>query len=191
MRPRNHEPSERRVYLRRPSLGDAAEHRALCRASRALHRGKVSPPFAPEAFADYVARCQSPDFDGSFVCLRASGAIVGVFNLSQIFLKNFRSAYLGYYAAAPYARLGLMAEGLELVLRRAFLTLRLHRVEANLQPSNRASRALVRRAGFRLEGFSPRYLKIAGRYRDHERWALTVEDYERRRRAATPSTAKL
>jgi len=108
---------------------------------------------------------------------RDDGAIVGAFTLSQIFLGSFRSAYLGYWVGAPHARQGYMAEGIELLLRHAFRTLGLHRVEANLQPGNGASRALVRRAGFRLEGFSPRYLRIAGRWRDHERWAITVEDF--------------
>jgi ribosomal-protein-alanine N-acetyltransferase len=111
------------------------------------------------------------------VVRREDRAIVGVFNLSQIFLGNFRSAYLGYWVGAPYAGQGYMTEGLALLLRHAFGPLRLHRVEANLQPGNVASRALARRAGFRLEGFSPRYLKIAGRWRDHERWAITVEDF--------------
>jgi len=76
-----------------------------------------------------------------------------------------------------------MTEALALVLREAFGPLRLHRVEANIQPGNRASIGLVRRAGFRREGLSRRYLKIGGRWRDHERWALTVEDWRRRRRS--------
>jgi len=70
-----------------------------------------------------------------------------------------------------------MAFGFAETLRRAFRRHGLQRVEANLQPQNRASRALVKRLGFRREGYSLRYLKIAGRWRDHERWAMTKEDW--------------
>src|SRR6185295_2999839 len=87
------------------------------------------------------------------------------------------TGYLGYYIGAAFAGQGYMTEGLQLMLRNAFGGLGLRRVEANIQPGNRASLRLVRRAGFRREGVSPRYLKIAGRWRDHERWALLREDW--------------
>jgi [ribosomal protein S5]-alanine N-acetyltransferase len=74
-----------------------------------------------------------------------------------------------------------MAEGLSLVLDDAFRRRRLHRLEANIQPGNTPSIRLVRRLGFRREGYSARYLRIAGRWRDHERWAILADGYRRRR----------
>jgi ribosomal-protein-alanine N-acetyltransferase len=68
---------------------------------------------------------------------------------------------------------------MELVLRRAFSDLRLHRLEANIQPGNTRSIALVQRCRFEREGFSPRYLKVGGRWRDHERWAIRVEQWRK------------
>src|SRR5262249_54230743 len=109
------------------------------------------------------------------VCRRGDGAILAVVNVSEIVRAAFQSAYLGYYAFRPHAGQGYMTEGLALVLRHAFRSLGLHRLEANIQPGNHPSRALVRGLGFRKEGFSPRYLKIGGRWRDHERWAIVRE----------------
>ena len=106
--------------------------------------------------------------------------MAGVVNLNEIVRGVFKSAYLGYYAFLPHAGSGCMKAGLGAVIRRAFGTLGLHRLEANIQPGNRASIGLVSGLGFRREGFSPRYLKIGGRWRDHERWAITREDLERR-----------
>jgi ribosomal-protein-alanine N-acetyltransferase len=67
---------------------------------------------------------------------------------------------------------------MQLVLREAFRPLGLHRLEANIQPGNTASIALAKRRGFELEGFSPRYLKVGDRWRDHEHWAITKERWQ-------------
>jgi ribosomal-protein-alanine N-acetyltransferase len=150
------------------------------RASRAEHRRWSTPPLDLESWDRLITRTRRDDFDLQLVRLREGGAIVGYFTLGQIFRAHFKSAYLGYEGSKAYAGQGLMTEGLELMLRHAFRKQRLHRVEANIQPGNARSRALVERAGFRLEGFSPRYLKIGGRWRDHEHWALTLEDWPRR-----------
>ena len=65
---------------------------------------------------------------------------------------------------------------MRLLFRHAFGELKLHRLEANIQPQNQRSIELAKRSGFRREGYSPRYLKIGGRWRDHERWAILAED---------------
>ena len=109
--------------------------------------------------------------------LRSSGELAGVINLNEIVRGLFQSAYLGCYAFLPHVGRGYMGEGLLLILHRAFGEMRLHRLEANIQPDNKASLAFFRRAGFRREGYSPRYLKIGGRWRDHERWALLAEEW--------------
>ena len=137
----------------------------------------AAPPSTAAAYRAYVGHLGKPTHQGHLVVLRSSGALVGVINLNEIVRGVFRSAYLGYYAFPPHVGRGYMSEGLRLVLGRAFGELGLHRVEANIQPENTASLALVRRLGFRREGFSPRYLKIAGRWRDHERWALLAEEW--------------
>ena len=168
------------MFLRPPVTGDSAEFLARVRDSRGLHHPWVSLPASPDTFAAYVARAATPEFQGLLICRTADGAIVGVANLSQIARGLLQSAYLGYYVFAPFARQGYMTEGLGLVLSRAFGTLALHRVEANVQPENLPSKAVLQRLGFRLEGFSPRYLKIAGRWRDHERWAILSDEWQGR-----------
>jgi ribosomal-protein-alanine N-acetyltransferase len=67
-----------------------------------------------------------------------------------------------------------MKAGMNALVRHAFTKMKLHRLEANIQPGNTASIALARASGFRKEGFSPKYLKIGGRWRDHERWAIVA-----------------
>jgi ribosomal-protein-alanine N-acetyltransferase len=171
-------PAGARVRLRVLRRGDREAFLELARESRALHRPWTYPPERPEQFDELYARSRRDDF----VCLVADvadadrDAIAGVFTISQIFRGALQSAYLGYYAHARWAGRGMMREALEQVLDHSFGGLALHRVEVNIQPGNQASIALARGAGFRLEGFSPRYLLIGGQWRDHERYALTAED---------------
>lgn len=170
-----------RVHIRVPCLDDMQEFLRAVRRSAALHRGWVSPPSSPAAFRSYINRAKRDDFRACLICQNDSGAIAGVVNISQIFRGPFQSAYLGFYALLGHEAQGLMREGLKLVLRHAFSKLRVHRLEANIQPQNARSLSLIKSLGFRLEGFSPRYLKIAGRWRDHERWAILREDFLRQR----------
>jgi len=103
------------------------------------------------------------------------GAICGVVNLSMITFEALCSAYVSYFGVAGHAEKGYMKEGLSQVIRFAFDELGLHRLEANIQPQNLPSIALVQSTGFQYEGFSPRLLKINGEWCDHERWAILAD----------------
>ncbi len=168
-----------RVALRRLAAGDVDELLVLARESRDLHRPWAYPPERRDQLEDLLARTARDDFESLLACRMDTGEIAGVFNLSQIFRGAFQSAFLGYYGHARHAGQGLMREGLALTLAHAFGPLALHRLEVNIQPGNAASVALATGAGFRLEGFSPRYLQVGGRWRDHERYALTAEELRR------------
>lgn len=140
--------------------------------SRKLHAPWVSPPATPEAFQSLARRSRGPLHYGYTVRREDTGELAGFVNITNIVRGVFQSAYLGYYAFAGHEGQGLMRAGLRLALREAFGELKLHRVEANIQPGNVASIALAKSCGFRQEGFSLRYLKIRGRWRDHQRWAI-------------------
>jgi len=174
-----------RVHLRSPRQGDARAFIAHALRSRTLHRRWVQPPDTPAAFAAYVQRYRKIDAAtrnvGLLVLRNADDALAGVVNFSEIVRGAFLSAYVGYYAFAPLAGSGYMTEGLALALDFAFGELRLHRVEANVQPANDRSLALVERLGFVQEGYSPRYVKIGGRWRDHARFAMLADDWKRQR----------
>ena len=169
-----------RVRIERPCVAHEEAFLDAVGRSRRLHHPWVSPPADHEAFREFVAKSKGGR-EASFLVITANGAIAGVIDLNEIVRGVFKNAYLGYYAFVPYAGTACMKAGLTAVMRRAFRALGLHRLEANIQPGNRASIALVKGLGFRKEGFSPRYFKIGGRWCDHERWAITREDMIGRR----------
>jgi len=163
--------------LEKPSPKRGKEFLAAVERSRGLHRPWTYPPNTPEEFNAFIQRLGQKTRLSYWVCTE-DGELAGAIDISEIVGGNFCSAYLGYYAFAPHNGHGYMKAGLRAVLSEAFTRHHLHRLEANIQPGNTSSRELVQRLGFRLEGFSPRYLKIGGRWRDHERWAITAEEWK-------------
>jgi [ribosomal protein S5]-alanine N-acetyltransferase len=125
----------------------------------------------------YLERIQRGRTIPNLIRLATGNRLAGVINVSELVMGVFKSAYLGFYAFAGCERQGLMTEGLALVLDRTFKELDFHRMEANIQPANTTSAALVQRLGFRKEGFSPKYLFIDDAWRDHDRWAILSDEW--------------
>jgi len=168
----------KKVYLRRPKPSDCSEFIEMARRSEKFHRGLMNPAKTPEDFERFLDRVDNDQTESFLICCTDDDAIAGVINLSQIFHGAFQSAYLGYGLGVDHAGKGYMTEAVHLVLKFAFTQLDLHRIEANVQPQNVPSIRLLERCGFKKEGFSEKYLKIGGRWRDHERWAIIRENWK-------------
>ena len=164
-------PRKSPIYFRSVTSKDRRELLALTAASRELHGSWIAPPMTAHMFKVYLRRTQRDDHEGFLICHRDSNQIVGVVNVNNVVRGTFLSASLAYYAAQNHAGKGFMREGLLQVKEHLFRVVGLHRVEANIQPGNRASIALVRSCGFEFEGLSRAFLFINGAWRDHERWA--------------------
>ena len=165
-----------RVRLEQMSLKHERAFLAAVRASRSLHDPWTAPPSTSAAFRRHV-KAKSDERNIAFLVFSRSDDLVGYVGVSEIVRGSFLSAYLGYYVFAPFQQRGFMSAALGRVVSELFRRHGLHRVEANIQPDNVASIRLVRRLGFRKEGVSLRYLKIKGKWRDHERWAVTREEW--------------
>jgi len=159
------------LFLRKPHTQDQTLINALYERSASIHIPWTASPKDYDSYLSEEGRY--------FLCLDNSEEIVGAFNISNIVRGHFQSAYLGYEVFHPHQGKGLMRQGLNLIIEKAFVDLKLHRLEANIQPGNFASIALASGAGFLKEGFSKDYLNIGGNgWKDHERWALVNEQWQ-------------
>ncbi|CAM5679753.1 acetyltransferase [Streptomyces tanashiensis] len=163
-----------RVELRPLTHSDQDEFCTLVRASAELHQPWMQLPSTAEEFQAWMHRFDDGSNLGFLIRVLETGAAAGMVNINSVIRGRYQGASLGYAAFAPSAGHGYMTEGIALTLEHAFTDLRLHRLEACIQPGNKASLALVQRLGFRYEGVSPAYLYIDGDWRDHERWAVTA-----------------
>jgi len=165
-----------RTRIQAPSATDEETFLAAMQDSIGLHHPWVSAPKDHAGWERYMTRLERDNEAGFLIKRLQDGAICGVVNLNIITYEALCSAYVSYFGVAGQVEKGYMKEGLSQVIRHAFDELGLHRLEANIQPGNMASIALARSIGFQYEGFSPRFLKIKGEWRDHERWALLADD---------------
>jgi len=161
-----------RLTLRPLQAADAEAFVAAARRSRQLHRPWLTAPCTAEDFKKHLARFEAPTSYAFVAEIGPTRQLAGALYLTNIVYGAFRSGYLSYCAFVPLHGQGHMKQALAQLVRIAFGKLGLHRIEANIQPGNSASIALVRGCGFVREGYSAAYLKIGGRWRDHERWAL-------------------
>lgn len=160
------------VYLTIPQQSDQASFLASVIGSDSFLSPWVHAPSNATEYQTYLTRLESNQHTGFLIRHKLNQEIVGIINISEIVRGQFQSGYLGFYCFEKFAHQGLMTEALHLAIEYAFNTLNLHRLEANIQPHNHPSIALVEKCGLNKEGYSEKYLKINGEWCDHLRYAI-------------------
>ncbi len=169
-----------RVYLQLPVQRNWRAWAALRAESRDF-LAPWEPPWAYDALTRGAYRRRLKTYKSelrqgltySFLIFRRiDDALLGGVTLSNLRRGVAQSATLGYWIGAAHSRQGYMTEALAAVLEFAFSRLALHRVEAACLPANEASRRLLLKSGFREEGYAREYLRINGRWQDHQLFAI-------------------
>ncbi len=106
----------------------------------------------------------------------ATAEVIGTCTLFHIDVNN-RRAELGYVLKRDFWRRGLMTEALIAVIEFSFDTLDLHRLEADTDPNNAASNALLEKFGFVREGFFRERWFVRGLWLDSDMWGLLKSEY--------------
>jgi [ribosomal protein S5]-alanine N-acetyltransferase len=107
--------------------------------------------------------------------IEAGRTPAGSISVSRITRGPFQNAGLGYWVAQELNGRGICTAAVRLVADWGFGEAKLHRLEAATLVDNIGSQAVLRRNGFREIGLSPRYLFIAGAWRDHLLFARTAD----------------
>ncbi|WP_164491662.1 GNAT family N-acetyltransferase [Staphylospora marina] len=115
---------------------------------------------------------------GFGIFLRDSGALVGRISLSNVVRGAWENCTIGYYIDHSMQGKGYATEAVKEAVRFAFAEAGLHRVQAAVMPWNLASIRVLEKAGFRFEGMAKRYLRINGKWEDHNIYAITREEWE-------------
>jgi [ribosomal protein S5]-alanine N-acetyltransferase len=170
------------IYLRRLQVADAeALLELLVRDRPFLDQWEPTRPEGFYTLATHKRRLaklqDAKDIVDFGIFLAAGDELVGRIQLSGISRGPFENAYLGYFVSERHNGRGYATEAVRQAVGAAFGELGLHRVQAAVMPRNLASVRVLEKAGFREEGFAPRYLQIAGTWEDHKLFAVTVEEW--------------
>jgi RimJ/RimL family protein N-acetyltransferase len=93
--------------------------------------------------------------------------LVGALSLSNVIRGPMLSATIGLWLDYDARGRGIGKRAIALACRTAFEELRLHRLDAGVQPTNLASLGALRANGFTEIGLARQYLLIGGRWTDH------------------------
>jgi ribosomal-protein-alanine N-acetyltransferase len=160
--------------IRPLTVDDAPELARILAANR-----RALAPFQPELPDDFWTVAGQRERIRLADCLYAildAEALAGTIGLSNLARGPFQSATVGYWVDDAKRGRGVATEAVCAMADLAFGKLGLHRLEAACLVDNIASQRVLEKSGFVRIGVAPRYLCIAGSWRDHVLFQRTRED---------------
>ena len=110
------------------------------------------------------------------IALSQSNQLIGTCTIFNINKQN-RNGEIGYILNRDHWGNGLMTEAISCVLAYAFDKLNLHRLEADTDPKNLASLALLEKLGFQREGYFRERWYVHGKWHDSVMLGLLKSEY--------------
>ncbi|MCX7568666.1 GNAT family protein [Tumebacillus sp. DT12] len=175
-----------RVFIKPMTLDVAQELYELRKRNQEFFT--AYEPYRPESFTLDWIRADIERFvlaaleDKNYalgIYLKETNELIGRITVNIIARGIHQGAHIGYYIGQEHNGKGYMTEAVRLTLKYAFDVLDLHRVEANVMPRNKRSARVLEKVGFRYEGLCKGFLKINDVWEDHDRYAMTVEEYRK------------
>jgi len=109
------------------------------------------------------------------VFLKKSKRLVGIVEISILLRVHYELAAISYFIHNRDWGKGYASEALAAALKAAFGDLKLHRIESVMDPGNKASAKVARKAGMRRESIRKYYWREAGAWKDRIVYIATPE----------------
>ncbi len=120
------------------------------------------------------------DFFYDLAVFNKSGQLIGVVSLMDISRSISQTCFLGYRIFNAHWDHGYAKEAVKAVIEIGFRDLKLHRIEAGIEPNNTRSLRLAKSLKMRREGVKKRALFIRNTWIDLVMYTLTCEDIGRK-----------
>ena len=111
------------------------------------------------------------DYIAWALILKENNTLIGIISFHRIEKENYR-AEIGYILAANFHRKGLMQEAVTAILDYGFNTMKLHSVEAVINPANNISAKLLEKNGFIREAYFKENFHFNGKFLDSAIYSL-------------------
>ncbi|SNZ02662.1 ribosomal-protein-alanine N-acetyltransferase [Terribacillus aidingensis] len=168
--------SKQLVHLRPIAVSDAAHLFEFWSDPDVTAFMNISPMQRVEQAEEMIAYITQLNNANRYTIVLNEHTIIGTCGFNYIDPANQRGE-IGYELGKKYWRNGYMNQALQTLLQKGFFQLDLNRIEAKVEPGNRASRMLLEKIGFQQEGTLRQYEKLDGVFLDMVFYSLLQTDY--------------